>query len=60
MLIEEIQEKVIQVANKYDIPRVYPFGSYARNTATEKSDVDLVIASSHIEIIVFYMILNKN
>ena len=48
LLIEEIQEKVIQVANKYDIPRVYLFGSYARNTATEESDVDLVIDSSHI------------
>ena len=40
LLIEEIQEKVIQVANKYDILRVYLFGSYARNTATEKSDVN--------------------
>ena len=48
LLIEEIQEKVIQVANKYYIPRIYLFGYYARNTATEKSDVDLVIDSSHI------------
>ena len=40
LLIEEIQEKVIQVANKYYIPRIYLFGSYARNTATEKSDVN--------------------
>ncbi len=41
--------KVSIVVSKYDIFKVYLFGSYARNTATEKSDIDLVIDSSNIK-----------
>lgn len=39
--IKQIKENVIQVANKYDITRVYLFGSCVRNTTIEKDDVDL-------------------
>ena len=48
LTIDEIKDKVTLVAKKYDIPRVYLFGSYARNTFTDTSDVDLVIDGSNI------------
>lgn len=41
--IEEIAEKVRPIAEKYNIDKVYLFGSYARGEATEASDVDLRI-----------------
>jgi len=41
--IEELRQKIEPIAQKYDIHAVYIFGSYARNEATENSDVDLLI-----------------
>jgi len=41
--IEELKQKIEPIARKYDIPAVYIFGSYARNEATENSDIDLLI-----------------
>ncbi len=41
--IEEIKKRVEPVARKYDLHAVYLFGSYARNEATENSDVDVLI-----------------
>ena len=41
--IEELKQKIEPIARKYDIPAVYIFGSYARNEATENSDVDVLI-----------------
>ena len=41
--IEEIAELIAPVAKKYNIPKVYIFGSYARGEATADSDVDLMI-----------------
>ena len=41
--IEELQQIIAPIARKYDIPAVYIFGSYARNEATENSDVDVLI-----------------
>ena len=41
--IEEIAERVRPIAEKYNIDKVYLFGSYARGEATEESDVDLRI-----------------
>ena len=41
--IEEIAEKVRPIAERYDINKVYLFGSYARGEATEESDIDLFI-----------------
>ena len=41
--IEEIAELIAPVAKKYNIPKVYIFGSYARGEATANSDVDLMI-----------------
>ena len=44
--IEEISRRIIPVAEKYQLPSVYLFGSYARGTATAKSDVDLIVDTS--------------
>ena len=41
--VEEIAKRVLPVARKYQLPAVYLFGSYARGTATEASDIDLLV-----------------
>jgi predicted nucleotidyltransferase len=41
MTINEIKEIVSEVAKKYDVERVYLFGSYARGEQCENSDIDL-------------------
>ena len=41
--IEDIRTIVTPIAQKHGIPAVFLFGSYARGTATEESDVDLLI-----------------
>lgn len=42
-LKEEIKEKIISVLVKHGIKRILVFGSYARNEATPKSDLDLIV-----------------
>ena len=41
--IPEIAAAVLPITSKHGIRSVYLFGSYARNEATEMSDVDLLI-----------------
>lgn len=41
--IEQLQNLIRPVAEKYQIPAIYLFGSYARGTASETSDVDLLV-----------------
>jgi len=41
--LEDIREKVVPIAKQYGVERVYLFGSYARNEAKAKSDIDLRI-----------------
>lgn len=41
--VDSIKEIVEPIAKEYGIRRVYLFGSYAKGTATEDSDVDLLI-----------------
>lgn len=41
--ISEIQSIVAPIAGRYGLRAVYLFGSYARGTATEDSDVDLLV-----------------
>ena len=41
--ISELQRIITPIAQKYHLRAVYLFGSYARGTATENSDIDLLI-----------------
>lgn len=43
MTLNDIKAAVLEVVNDYPISRVALFGSQANGTATEKSDVDLII-----------------
>lgn len=47
--IDEIKQKVAPIAKKYNIEKVYLFGSYARGTADENSDVDLLLEYERLE-----------
>ena len=49
--IDELREIITPIAQKYDIQAVYVFGSYARNEATEISDVDVLIQRSGSKIV---------
>ncbi len=40
---EEIKYKIIPLLKKYNITKAGIFGSYATNSATEKSDIDLLV-----------------
>lgn len=44
--VEQIAQRILPVARKYRLKAVYLFGSYARGTATESSDIDLLIDTS--------------
>ena len=41
--MEEIKRRITPIAKKYDLRAIYVFGSYARNEATDNSDVDVLI-----------------
>lgn len=42
--IDEIKEKIQPIAEKYELPVVYLFGSYARQEADDDSDIDLAVS----------------
>ena len=48
--IEQIRRMIAHVVQKYRLPAVYLFGSYARGTATENSDLDFLIDTTGTEI----------
>lgn len=39
----EIKNRVIPIIQKYNIPAMYLFGSYARGDANENSDLDFLV-----------------
>lgn len=41
--LDEIKKRVLPVIQKYNIPAMYLFGSYARGEATEESDMDFLV-----------------
>ena len=41
--IEEIKNRILPVIQKYNIPAMYLFGSYARGEAKEESDLDFLV-----------------
>jgi predicted nucleotidyltransferase len=41
--IEQLKDLIAPVALKYGLPAVYLFGSYAKGSATEESDVDILV-----------------
>ena len=41
--LDEIKKCVLPVIQKYNIPAMYLFGSYARGEATEESDMDFLV-----------------
>lgn len=41
--IDELKKRIVPVAKKYNLRAVYVFGSYARNEATDQSDIDILI-----------------
>ena len=43
--IDSIKEKLIPVFGRYNIRRAVLFGSYAKGTANERSDVDIFVDS---------------
>ena len=43
LTIEEIKKTVAEIAPKYNLKKVTLFGSRANGTATENSDIDLIV-----------------
>ena len=48
--VDEIRQNVSPIAKKYCLPALYLFGSYARGTANENSDVDLIVDTAGTQI----------
>lgn len=41
--IDEIRKAITPIAYSYGVKRLYLFGSYAKGTANEKSDIDILV-----------------
>lgn len=46
--IEKIAEKIKPVAKKYNLVYVWIFGSYAKKTQKENSDVDIIVRTEDV------------
>jgi len=42
--VDELKQRIAPIAEKYQLPAVYLFGSYARGDATDESDVDVLFS----------------
>ena len=48
--IDDIRNRIAPLAEKYHIPAIYLFGSYARGEATETSDLDFLVDTTGTEL----------
>ena len=46
MTMNDIKERVKPIAERYEIPVIYVFGSYARDEAKESSDIDFLVGTT--------------
>ena len=46
MTLDEIKKLITPVARKFPVKSLILYGSYARNEATEDSDIDLIVDSN--------------
>lgn len=54
--IDEIKEKIQPIAEKYELPVVYLFGSYARQEADDESDIDIAVSVEDLAITGFELL----
>ena len=52
--IDEIKKKTIPIAKEYGIKQMSLFGSYARGSANDESDVDLYIDKGRLKSLIRY------
>jgi len=52
--LDELKSIITPITQRYGIPAVYVFGSYARNQAVDGSDVDVLINRSGSKIITMF------
>jgi predicted nucleotidyltransferase len=52
--LNEIREKTVPVAEAYGIQSLGVFGSYARNEATDESDVDICVEKGGLRSLIQY------
>mgnify|MGYP003370464362 CR=1 FL=1 len=52
--LDEIRRIITPIAQKYNLSAVYLFGSYARGTAREDSDLDLLVDTTGSQIFGFF------
>jgi predicted nucleotidyltransferase len=59
--LDKIRNSVRDIAAKYPIKKISLFGSYADNTATDNSDIDLLIEflSSNVSLFTLYNIKSE-
>ena len=47
--LNELKSIIAQIAYRYNVDRIYLFGSYARGEADENSDIDLCVDAASIK-----------
>jgi len=63
-IIKTVKEYIKEISKKYDIKSVYLFGSYAKGTNTEDSDIDVAVILKNdmdkFDLMIELMLLTKN
>jgi hypothetical protein len=49
LTIDEIKKKIAPICKKYGVKKAFLFGSYARDEATENSDIDIRIIKGDVK-----------